>query len=93
MKYRAELYYNRQDGKPVTKALPVFDANNDNHALHRVVATCYKHALHVQANIWDDSGAGLHHVYVNSVMGQHSGITVDDVFYHDGQDFITAFPK
>jgi hypothetical protein len=80
--FTAEVYYQNTQGTPVTKSGYSFDARNLNHAIRRMVKTVTHQipALHIQFNIWGADGQSIH-VYVNQVMGQHAGVTVDNVFY------------
>ena len=80
--YTAEVYYQNTKGTPVTKSGYSFDARNLNHAIRRMVKTVTHSipAMHIRFNLWSETGESVH-VYVNKVMGQHAGVTVEDVFY------------
>jgi hypothetical protein len=81
--YTAELYYQNAQGTPQTHRMPEFAARNLNHAIRRIVKTITstsRYGMHTQINLWGATGESVH-VYVNQVLGQHAGVTANDVFY------------
>lgn len=90
--FKAEAYYNNQHGTPKTKGGYSFEARNMNHAIRRMVKTAMHQiqAMHIRFNVWSDTGEAVH-VYVNQVMGQHAGVTVEGVFY-PAENWAESFP-
>ena len=90
--YTAEIYFSTSQGTPATKVMPAFDARNLNHAIRRMVKTITntgKYGMHTRFNVWCDDGQAAH-VYVNQVMGQHAGVTIDGTHYGP-TEFVSAF--